>query len=223
MTSRKRVGYACFRVMLYACTCWGGPALAGDFILPSDVGFALVAAPTDNLRSGEPIEMVLRVTNNGDVDLPLVIGVSTHYVNEIRFTGIDASECVFFLIVEDLANGGYDYLLDWDVANYLVGAPTLTAGDTRVCHFEIALTDDAPAQFVFGFNLSTYMQDPDPSNDVALVTLNRATASRNAVPSLSSWACGILALIICWITSAFRQRRASDRFPHALYAARHRK
>jgi len=108
--------------------------------------------------------------------------------------------------VEDLANGGFDYLLDWDVANYLVGAPTLTAGETRVCHFEIALTDAAPAAFVFGFNLSTYMQDPDPSNDVAVVTLNRAAAAPTTVPSLTAWACGLLILLMGWASSSHRWR-----------------
>jgi len=96
MTLLNQTARACRGVILWACTCLGTSASAGDFQLPADVGFELTAAPTDDLTSGEPIEMVLRVTNNGHVDLPLVIGVSTRYVNEIRFTGIDASECVFF-------------------------------------------------------------------------------------------------------------------------------
>jgi hypothetical protein len=170
-------------------------AIAGDWELPSDVGVTLTASPTSQLRVGQPIDITFTATNNGMEELPVVITESNRFVDEFDVVSVDPA-CLLFLVVEDLADGSYDYLLDWDVASAYSGtAPALEPGETRVCRFQIALRSSAPAAYSFSFGLSKGFHDPDPSNDRETVVLQRAAAAPAQVPALSAAMLWLLAAL----------------------------
>jgi hypothetical protein len=162
-------------------------AAAGDWELPSDVGVTLAASSAAGIVPGQPIDMTFSVTNHGTDVLPLVLTSSSFYVEELDLLAFEPSECLLYVLVFDLANGGYEYAMNWDVASADFGPP-LQPGETRVCHFQIALTANAPAAYEFDFGLPTSFHDPNPANDRASVVLRRAppAAQAAAVPSLST-------------------------------------
>jgi hypothetical protein len=169
-------------------------ASAGDFELPYDVGVTLTASPTDDLVPGQPVDMTLSVTNHGSGDLSTVLVTTSVYVDEMQFVSINADECFLFVVVGDLAGGGYDYRTEWWVALPDL-APPIAGGETRVCHFQIALTALAPAAYTFSFGLPDSFHDPDPSNDRPSVTLHRAAAAPAQVPALSAGMLWLLAAL----------------------------
>lgn len=159
-------------------------ASAGDFDLPYDVGVTLTASPTDGLLPGQPVDMTLSVTNNGTGELPTVLVTSSVYVDEMKFVSVNADECFLFVVVGDLAGGSYDYRTEWWVSLPDL-SPPIAGGETRVCHFQIAMTELAPATYMFSFGLPDSFHDPDPSNDRATVVLHRAAAAPTPVSTLS--------------------------------------
>jgi hypothetical protein len=171
-------------------------AQAGDWNLPSDVGVALQAFPSDDLQPGQPVDMAFSVTNNGDEEVPVLITASSRYVDELTIVSVNSDECLLTVLEEKLSNGGYDYLMEWFVS----GPPPnfdlpLEPGETRTCHFQIALTRNAPPAFDFSFGLAKGFHDPDPSNDRATVVLHRATAAPTPVPALSAAMLWLLAAL----------------------------
>jgi hypothetical protein len=138
--------------------------------------------------------MTLSVTNNGADELSTVLVTSSVYVDEMSFVSVNADECFLFVVVGDLANGGYDYRSEWWVSLPDL-SPPIAAGETRVCHFQIALTDLAPATYPFSFGLPVYFHDPNPSNDRVTVLLHRAAATPTQVPTLSAAMLRLLAAL----------------------------
>jgi hypothetical protein len=182
-------------------------ASAGDFELPYDVDVTLTASPTDDLVPGQPIDMALSVTNNGTGDLSTVLVTSSVYVDEMKFVSVNADECFLFVVVGDLAGGGYDYRTEWWVSLPDL-SPPIAAGETRVCHFQIALTELAPATYTFSFGLPDSFHDPDPSNDRATVVLHRAAGVPTQVPTLSVAMLWLLAALSASIgIAALKTRR----------------
>jgi hypothetical protein len=170
-------------------------AQAGIIDIPSDIGVTLTASPTTDLLPGQPIDMTLSVTNYGPESEPIVIVSSTVFVDELNVVETNFDECAIQLVVGDLANGDYDYRIDWTVAGLGGVAPPIAAGETRICHFGIALTQHAPSPYTFAFDL-VYVSDPNPGNDNAAVVLTRAAAPPpQPVPTLSTAMLGLLAAL----------------------------
>jgi hypothetical protein len=167
-------------------------AQAGFIDIQSDIGVTLTASPTTDLLPGQPIDMTLSVTNYGPDPEPNVPVISTMFVDEMYQVSTDFDECVLDLIVSDFA-GGHEFNIEWSVAG--LGPPPIAAGETRTCHFQIALTRHAPSPYTFGFGLF-YVSDPNPGNDNAAVVLNRAAAPPpQPVPTLST---AMLCLLAGW-------------------------
>lgn len=146
---------------------------SGQTILPSDVGVSLTATPSTNLVPGQPIGLVLTVTNYGPSPITELTLFSSIFVDEFHLISEDLNECNLLLIVEDLKTGGFDYFTDWNVSG-AAGPPPLAVGETRTCHFQLALTAQAPAVMPYSFGLPSGISDPNPSNDRATVQLQQA-------------------------------------------------
>lgn len=193
-------------LMLLASAVEAAPA--GIIEIPSDIGVTLAASPTTNLRPSQPIDMTLSVTNFGPNTEPLVVVSSTVFVDEMSVVSTNFDECLLQLIVGDLSNGGYDYRINWDVAD--PDSPPIAAGETRTCHFQIALSQHAPSPYTFGFNLF-YVFDPNPRNDSASVVLERAVEAPASVPALSNAMLGLLAALCAGVARLADSTRGDAR------------
>lgn len=182
-------------LLVFGCV-FVGVARAGDVILPSDVGVTLTAEPSTGLAAGTVIDVVFTVTNLGSQALPVVSTESNRFVDEFNVVWADPS-CFLFLIVEDYADGSYDYLLDWDAASAYSGtAPALEPGEIRTCHFKIALTRSAPSPYVFSFGLADYVHDPNPDNDRVAIELSQTIADALPLPAIDFYRSMILAFLL---------------------------
>jgi hypothetical protein len=195
---------------------------AGDWNLPSDVGVTLQASPSIDLQPGQPVDMTFSATNYGDEEIPVLITGSSRYVDELTIASVDPDECQLIVLEEKLSNGGYDYLMEWFVSGpEPTFDPPLAPGETRACHFQIALTRNAPPAFNFSFGLAEGFHDPDPNNDQATVILQRAVATPTPVPTLSVtmlWLLAALSAVVGMIalkTSGRAGRRSSTLAPCA--------
>jgi hypothetical protein len=166
--------------------------------------------------------MIFSVTNYGDEEIPVLITGSSRYVDELTIVSVNPDECQLIVLEEKLSNGGYDYLMEWFVSGpEPTFDPPLAPGETRTCHFQIALTRNTPPAFNFSFGLSKGFHDPDPSNDRATVVLHRAAAAPTEVPTLSTamlWLLAALFAIVGMIAlkaSGRASRRSSTLEPCA--------
>lgn len=164
-------------------------------VLPSDVSVTLTAAPTAGLTTGQPIDFTLTVTNRGPVPVHILELTSSNWIDQFDVIPYSAS-CDMGVTVVDLIDSFY-YFYFWDVAG-LPGTPDLGAGETRTCHFQLALASNAPASTMFSFGLPDFIVDPNPNNDRATVTLQRLVAT---VPALSP---AILVLLAGLLASVAR-------------------
>jgi hypothetical protein len=164
-----------------------------QIFLPSDIGVTLTALPTTNLQPGQPIDMAVTVTNYGPDAVPDLFLVSSIFVDQIYFVSVNADECHWVMTVGDLADGTEEFFVQW----YLAGLdvyPPFPPGSTT-CHFQIALTRSAPPTYQFSFGLPPNFEfDSNPANDVATVTLQRASPPPpTPLPTLSTWMLLLLA------------------------------
>jgi hypothetical protein len=174
-----------------------------QIVLPSDVGVTMTASPTTNLQPGQPIDMTLTVTNYGPAAVPILILASSVYVDEMYLVSQNAAECYLVLDVADLANGTEEFLIQWYVAGLGGVLPPFPPG-AITCHFQITLTQSAPSTYSFSFGLPpSYETDPNPANNVATVTLQRAPSPPPVlVPALSPAMLTLLAGLlgaIAWV------------------------
>jgi hypothetical protein len=166
-----------------------------QFALPSDVGVTLTASPTTNLQPGQPIDMTLTVTNYGPADVPILFVESSMFADEMYFVSTNWDECLIDEIGADPASGPETFIAEWDLAGFSLWGtlPPFPPG-SATCHFQIALTSNAPPIYQFSFGLSALEPDPNPTNDVATVTLQRAPAPPpTPLPTLSTWMLLLLA------------------------------
>jgi hypothetical protein len=166
-----------------------------NIVIPSDVGVTLTASPTTNLQPGQPIDMTLTVTNYGPADVPILFVGSSMYVDEMYFVSVNEDECShMYATYADLANGTEGIFITWYLAGLGGTLPPFPPG-TATCHFQIALTQSAPPIYQFSFGLSPSLEtDPNPANNVATVTLQRAPAPPpTPLPMLSTWMLLLLA------------------------------
>jgi hypothetical protein len=159
-----------------------------DVVLTEDVGVAFSVTSSSPILPGEPINFVLTATNHGDDPVEFLALSSSYFVHEIVSGPAD---CTMGIIVAD-GDGFFVYYLTWYLAGAL-GEP-LEPGETRVCHFQMALTSAAPAVYPFTFGLPSYYTDPNPANDRVTLYLRRGDLAPTTLPSNSALAMLLLSL-----------------------------
>lgn len=196
----------------FACALFvPAPASAGDFVLPSDAAFTLSASATDNLLPGQPIDIFLSVTNSGSAELPLILATSPSFMDEFQLLTVDP-DFFFIVIISDLSTGGFEYLIEWDVAAAYLDIPPLAPEETRTCHFQIALGASAPRDYPFAFGLMPGFDDTHPGNDRPIVVLHRATVSAAAAPVPSSTPLLLVGLYLALTWLAWKNLVTSGRY-----------
>jgi hypothetical protein len=194
------MGYFHRMLAVLALSLPAAAADGGSIVLPSDVSVTLTAARTIDLTTGQPVDFTLNVTNHGPAPVHILELTSSNWVDQFHIVPGSAS-CYIGVTVVDLIDSFY-YFYFWDVAG-LPGTPDLGAGETKTCHFQLALTVHARATTSFSFGLPDFIVDPDPSNDRATVTLQRAVAT---VPALSAAMLVLLAGLLA-LTATMVSRR----------------
>jgi Domain of unknown function DUF11 len=171
-------------------------SLPAQVVLLSDVSVNVTASPNTNLVPGEPIVFTVTVTNNGPTTLTNFAVVSANeYPDQIDITAI-ASDCVdIHLAVVDAATTFW-YYEAWyptDTDHSMIGNWPLAAGESRSCHVTLALAPSAPQILPFDLHLDTFWSDPNPTNDVGRVVLQRAIPT---IPTLSPAMLTLLMLLL---------------------------
>ena len=93
----------------------------------------------------------MTVTNFGPEPASSLILQSSTFVNEFGQFVTNPNECFLFLTVVDAVPTPY-YYVNWPVAiNGEPSYPPLAVGETRTCHFQFALTPQAPATTLFSW------------------------------------------------------------------------
>jgi hypothetical protein len=163
-------------------------ALAGVAI-PADVSVDVQASQTSNLHPGDRITFTVSATNHGPDTISEWAFRSSPIYDQLDIGSV-STDCFgqFLVSIVDLENSFY-YLLNW----YPPHQP-VQPGETIVCHFSIDYTAYAPPSYTFGYSLSSYLTDLDPSNNASFVVLTRAAAQPLPVPASSGY--GLLLLFV---------------------------
>jgi len=197
----KEVGCALANMVIAMA---GGVACAQETI-PADIGVTLNAAPDTNLVPGQPINLTISVTNYGPGSAGYLVLQSSTFFDQFSNFVADPNECHLFGTVADAYPTPY-YYLNWEIANVLgvPGSPPFASGETRTCHLQFALTQQAPGVSRFSFGVPSYFIDLNQSNDVAAVVLRQA---RQQAPALSRAAMMVLAALLALSAAANQVRR----------------
>lgn len=170
-------------------------------VISSDVSVELTGSPTSNLAPGQIIHFTLSLTNHGSESIPFLGIVSSEFYDEFDLSA-NANDCPLILNVLD-GDTFFRYLYTW--------LPTLSSaispGETRVCHFQTALSANAPTVVPLTFGLSTDFVDPDPSNNSATVYLSRPVES---VPLLARVVSVSLSGLVAMIGMLFLRLRSQS-------------
>lgn len=166
------------------------------FVLTEDVSVSFSVTSNNPIMPGEAIDFVLSATNHGDEAITFLALSSSYFLHEI-FPG--PADCAMGIVVAD-GDDFFVYYLNWYVAGAL-GEP-LQPGESRVCHFQMALTDDAPPVFPFSFGLPSFFTDPNPANDRVTLYLRRGDLAPATLPSNSPLAMLLLGLSLTFAAAA---------------------
>ena len=172
--------------------------------IPTDIGVTLTATPTTGLTTGQPISLTLTVTNFGPTSTSILILDSSMFTNQFVNFVTNPSECYLVAtVVDGTTSSTY---VSWYVSG-LPGSPPFVVGETLTCHFQFALSAQAPAVVPFSFSVSSYDPDINPSNDTGTVTLQRAPTAPVAIPLLSPAMMLLLAALLGVSTGIADRRR----------------
>ena len=176
--------------------------------IPADIGVTLSATPNTNLVPGQPIKLTISVTNYGPGSAGYLVLQSSTYFDQFSNFVADPNECYLFGTVADAYPTPY-YYLNWEIANVLgvPGSRPFASGETRTCHLQLSLTQQAPGVSYFSFGVPSYFIDLNQNNNVAAVSLRQA---RQQVPALSGAA--MLALSALLAVSAVAARVPARRY-----------
>jgi|SRR5579859_7735409 len=158
----------------------------GNVMLPSDVSVSLSASPSTNLQPGQAVTLTITVTNNGPSVLTnFGVQSSNAYPNQIDVSRLN-TDCSS--VVTEVVDGssGYWYVEVWyptDSSPSTQSDWPLAVGESRSCHMTISLAPTSPDSVPFDFQLGSLWNDPNPSNNVGGVVLQRAPV---VVPALST-------------------------------------
>jgi len=181
----RTIGLALFSLAFVSAYASAAPP---PVIVPTDVDVRLTATPSANLQPAQPIDFALAVTNLGPMPAPNVVVASTVFVNQIHLIP-DSNDCLLILGTMD-GSAGPSFSYYWFPT---LGAPALAVGETRTCHFQMALTASSPPSYAFGFGLPPEFVDLELSNDNATVVLRRTVAP---IPALSTGFMLLLATLL---------------------------
>jgi hypothetical protein len=178
---------------------------AGTVPLPGDVAVTLAAPRMSNLTAGEPVAFTMTVTNQGP--LPIRQGfwiTGPNIFNQLYYPVGTWNDCgLVIAVVDSSIVGGSYWFFHWDPAGP-TGELPINVGETRSCHFSLALTPSASVQTPFRVGLFEFWSDPNPSNDHSTVYLQRAL---DPIPTLSRW----VLLGLAGLLAAIARRRLSLR------------
>jgi len=148
--------------------------------IPTDIAVSLAANPTNDLVTGQLVDIILTVKNLGPEPARVVILQSSLFTNEFGRFVTNPDEC--YLVASVLDGASAAYYISWIVAG-LPGSMEFQVAETRTCHFQLSLSPLAPASVPFAFELSSYDPDTNRSNNRGSVLLRRA-----ATPAPTLWA-----------------------------------
>lgn len=176
----------------------------------TDVSVQLTAQPTVGLIPGQPIDFTLAVTNHGPLpvdDFKFAL-FSSDIQNQIA-SGSVSTDCQRYWVIVSDGKTPY-YNLVWSPT--FLDLPALEVGETRSCHITLALSDQAPAVWPFGFRISDAFDDTNPGNNVASVILRQGELEPVAVPTLSPITQLMLIIMLAsmaWVTIGRSTSRTS--------------
>lgn len=147
------------------------PVFAGFVNVPADVSVGLTVEPNSGLITGQPVTFTIAVTNHGPDPVNSLLLVSSDFVDEFDLS-FGSTNCPDFgLIVTDGKTFHYNFLVR------PTHAGTLAVGETRICQMTQVLSSQAPDVWSFAFEIPFFYIDLNPANNIASVTLRRATAA----------------------------------------------
>jgi hypothetical protein len=166
------------------------PALAEAAIaLPSDIAVTLAVSPSTQLVPGQPFVATISVTNNGPVTVPVFELLSSKYTDEFDLN-VGSNDCG---MGQEIVDGDVSYSMAfWDV--YALGV-----GETRICHWTLALSPYAAQSTLFSFGLAYFHTDPKSPNDMGFAYLKQANS---AIPALSNISLVLLTTFLIGIAGA---------------------
>jgi hypothetical protein len=149
----------------------------GQFTIPADVSVQMSAVPTAGLLTGQPFVVTLTVTNHGPEPADPLMIISSAFTNKLD-PSVGEIDCPYMGVV---VSDGETYYYQYAWIPTIGGA--IEIGQTLTCHITLALSASAPDIYVFGFEIPSFIEDLDPSNNSASVTLRRAAAT--VLPAMS--------------------------------------
>ncbi|WP_131997063.1 hypothetical protein [Dokdonella fugitiva] len=188
------------RWLFAASSIFGSSSALAGVAIPSDVSVDVQASQSSNLHPGDRITFTVSATNHGPEVISEWAFRSSPIYDELDIGSI-STDCFgqFFVSVVDLENSFY-YEFDW----YPPHQP-VQPGQSLICHVSIDYTAYAPPSYQFGYFLSSYLTDLDPSNNASFVELTRAAAPPLAVSAISNR--GLVALFALIVIAAWRRSR----------------
>jgi hypothetical protein len=171
----------------------GSEVARAQVAISTDIGVTLTATPTTGLSTGQPINLTLTATNYGPTSTSILVLDSSMFTNQFENFVTNPSECYLVgTIVDGTSPSSY---VSWYVSG-LPGSAPFEAGETLTCHFQFALSAQAPAVVPFSFSVSSYDPDINMSNDIGTVVLQRAADPIPALSSMMLWLlAGLLVLV----------------------------
>jgi hypothetical protein len=165
----------------------------------SDISVHLSAQPSVGLVPGQPIDFTLSITNHGPEPVSRVTLLSSDFYDQfdLNFGTADCENLVVIITDGEL----FHYNLVWYPADFV----QLEVGETRTCHFTLALSNQAPPIWSFSFGLAYTDEDINPANNVSTVILRRGDMAPAALPTISPYVS--LLLVLGLATSACRAVR----------------
>lgn len=178
----------------------------------TDISVELTAQPSSGLVPGQPIVFTLTVTNQGPEVVPASDSkfalFSSDFYDQFDVSFPGTADCLGFgAIISD--GKTFHYNLVWIPTFLSQGA--LAVGESRSCHFTLALSNQAPAAWPFSFGVAEFFKDINPDNNVSTVILRRGDIAAVELPALSFYTFMLLTAALAsmaWL--ALIRRRVRD-------------
>lgn len=180
-------------------------SFAGEIVVPADISVHLSAQPDTNVIPGEPVVFTLTVVNLGPGTADQLVLISSDFYDQIdlNFGSVDCQGVV--LSVSD----GKAFHFNYSWYPTIFEGPLL-AGESRTCHITLAMTNQMPAVWPFGFAIPDFIDDINPANNTGTVVLRRGDIAPVAIPMLSPYF--LLLLAIGLVTAACHAYRCREGF-----------
>lgn len=177
-------------LLLLALSILVADTYAGPLLIPSDISTTVTATPQTDLQPGQMVTFTVSITNHGPAPVDSLLITGPQVYDQLFFPTGSWNDCGMFVNVVDLIDTSYWNTI-WHPASPF--APALAAGETRICHLQLALTSTAPATMPVSFGLPQFIIDQNPANDRATVLLAKPISP---VPGLSPIALMLLTSLL---------------------------